>query len=102
MTPRQDQADPTPQNQHPPVPGPDTQQYPGRMRQLSQTLTNLIPGLWVVYYNYIAINVESYTQAYQGKALFEYDPNADGNNNADFRIWYEQNSEGGRSAGLFA
>ncbi|KAI0903986.1 hypothetical protein F4823DRAFT_242179 [Ustulina deusta] len=89
MTPRQDQADPTLQNPKPPVPGPDTQLYSGRMGQLSQTLTALIPGLGVTYYNYIATNVERYTQNYQGKALFEFDPNTDGSNNPNFRLWYE-------------
>ncbi|TGJ78222.1 hypothetical protein E0Z10_g10548 [Xylaria hypoxylon] len=106
MTPRQEQADPTRQNPNPPVPGPDTQLYAERMRQLSQTLTSLIPGLWVVYYNYIAANAAQYeeqdAQQHRGKALFEYDPNADGNNNANFRIWYEQNMENGQGAGLFA
>jgi len=100
MTPRQDQADPTADNPNPPVPGPDTQLYSGRMGQLSQTLTNLVPGLTVVYYNYIATNIEDYQQGYQGKALFEYDPNADGANNPNFRLWYEQASENGRGIGL--
>ncbi|KAI1800357.1 hypothetical protein F4811DRAFT_539453 [Daldinia bambusicola] len=101
MTPRQDQAALTPDNPNPPVPGADTQLYGGRIDQLSQTLTNLIPGLWVVHYNYIATNIEQYTQKYQGKALFEYDANADGNNNPNFRLWYEQNLETGTGVGLF-
>jgi len=101
MTPREDQDDPTPQNPNPPVPEPDTQLYSGRMAQLSQSLTELIPGLGVVYYNYIAINVEQYTQIYQGKALFEFDPNADGSNNPNFRLWYENTMVDGRTAGLF-
>ncbi|KAJ8122949.1 hypothetical protein O1611_g9711 [Lasiodiplodia mahajangana] len=100
MTPRQDQETPTKQNPSPPVPGPDTQFYPGRMEQLSQTLTSLIPGLEVVHYNYIAMNSKDYTQSYQGRALFEYDPNADGSNNANFRLWYEQTMVDGRSAGI--
>ncbi|KAI0122363.1 hypothetical protein F4814DRAFT_408463 [Daldinia grandis] len=100
MTPRQDQDDPTEQNPNPPVPGPQTQLYAGRMGQLSQTLTDLIPGLWVVYYNYIATNVEHYSQSYQGKALYEYDPNADGANNPNFRLWYEQTEVNGRDLGL--
>ena len=101
MTPCQDQDDPTADNPNPPVPGPDTQLYAGKIGQLSQTLTSLIPWVTIVYYNYIATNLEDYIQAYQGKALFEYDPDADGSNNANFRIWYEQTSEDGRSLGLF-
>lgn len=97
---RQEQADPTPGNPNPPAPGPETQQYGGRIAQITQTLTGLIPGLTVVYCNYIAINVEDQTQEYQGKALFEYDPNADGLGNPNFRLWYEQAMEDGRSLGL--
>ncbi|KAI1123372.1 hypothetical protein F5Y10DRAFT_286255 [Nemania abortiva] len=93
MTPRQDQ-DP-----NSPVPGPETQYFPGRMEQLSQTLTSLIPGLGLSYYNYIAMGSE-YHKAYQGKALFEYDPNADGLNNANFRLFYEQTMQDGRAAGI--
>jgi hypothetical protein len=100
MTPRQDQDNPTPDNPNPPAPDPDTQLYEGQIGQLAETLTNLIPGVTIVYYNYIATNVEDYTQAYQGKALFEYDPDADGLGNANFRIWYEQTVNDGRSLGL--
>ncbi|KAI1211403.1 uncharacterized protein F4807DRAFT_458977 [Annulohypoxylon truncatum] len=100
MTPRQDQDDPTEQNPNPPVPGADTQLYGDRMRTLSQTLTNLIPGITIVYYNYIAINIEEYQQAYQGKALFGYDSNADGAGNPNFRLWYEQTFETGINLGL--
>ncbi|KAI1775412.1 hypothetical protein F4818DRAFT_416515 [Hypoxylon cercidicola] len=101
MTPRQNQVNPTEDNPSPPVPGPDTQLYAERIGQLSDTLRGLMPDVWILYYNYIAINVPKQTQQYQGKALFEYDPNADGNNHADFRLWYEQNSETGRGTGLF-
>ncbi|KAI2619290.1 hypothetical protein GGR54DRAFT_138240 [Hypoxylon sp. NC1633] len=90
MTPREDQ----------PAAGSNSQLHAARIGQISQTLTNLIPGVGVTYYNYIAISIEGQTEQYQGKALFEYDPNADGNNNADFRLWYEQNSETGRNLGL--
>ncbi|KAI8966244.1 hypothetical protein F5Y11DRAFT_343630 [Daldinia sp. FL1419] len=102
MTPRQSQDSPTEQNPNPPVPGPETQMYAGRINQLSQTLTDLIPGLWIVYYNYIAVDTDEYIQDYQGKALYEYDPNADGANNANFRLWYEQNTENGQNLGLVA
>ncbi|KAI1108459.1 hypothetical protein F5Y14DRAFT_457027 [Nemania sp. NC0429] len=100
MTPRPDQDSPTAQNPNPPVPGPGEQLYAGRITQLSQTLTGLIPGLEVVYYNYIAVNVEKQQQAYQGKALFEFDPNADGSSNPNFRLWYEQTMNDGRAMGL--
>lgn len=100
MTPRQEQADPTDEEPNPPVPGPDTQAYPGRIVQISQTLTNMIPGLTIYTYNYMA-NIAAYTQQYQGKALFEYDPNADGpNSRPNFRLWYEQTTENGRALGL--
>jgi hypothetical protein len=100
MTPREDQADPTPANPNPPVPGPNTQLYGPRIAEITQTLTTLIPGLTVVCYNYIALNPNQITQDYQGKALFEYDPDADGLGNPNFRIWYEQTTEDGRSLGL--
>jgi hypothetical protein len=69
---------------NPPVPAPGTQLLSGRMVQLSQTVTYLIPGPGVVYCNYIATNVERYTQKYQGKALFKFDPSADGSDNPNF------------------
>ncbi|KAI0430579.1 hypothetical protein F5Y09DRAFT_341512 [Xylaria sp. FL1042] len=100
MTPRRDQDTPTPQNPNPPVPGPDTQLFAGRIEQLSQTLTDLIPGLGITYYNYIGMNVKQQSVGYKGKALFEFDPNADGSNNPNFRLWYEHTMVDGREAGL--
>lgn len=35
-------------------------------------------------------------EEWRGQALFEYDPDADGQHNADWRLWYEQAAERGR------
>ncbi|KAJ8120462.1 hypothetical protein ONZ43_g2834 [Nemania bipapillata] len=95
MTPRPDQNDPTPQNPNPPVPGPNEQMYEAQITQLSQTIQSLIPGLNIINYNYIALNPRNQDQDWQGKALFEYDPDADGNSNPNFRLWYEQTMRNG-------
>lgn len=99
MTPREDQADPTAEVPDPPVPGPTSQLYSGRITQIKTLLTQLIDGITVLDYNYIALNVP--TAAYQGVALFEYDPNADGQGHPNFRLWYEQTMGDGISIGLF-
>lgn len=95
MTPRPDQDDPTAQNPNPPVPGPDEQMYGMQIGQLSQTLRSLIPDLTIINYNYIAQNVPNQRYLWQGKALFEYDPDADGDSNPNFRLWYEQTMRNG-------
>ncbi|ROV94593.1 hypothetical protein VPNG_09194 [Cytospora leucostoma] len=100
MTPRQDQDDPTDEVPNPPVPGPKTQQYQAKVEQLVATLQGLIPGLSVIFYNYIAMELEDYETEYQGVALFEYDPNADGHGNANFRIWYEAATEDAWGMGI--
>ncbi|KAL2820345.1 hypothetical protein BJX63DRAFT_311484 [Aspergillus granulosus] len=65
--------------------------------QLVALLTNLIPGIGIVNYNYDTR--EPYEQYYRGIAIFEYDRNADGAGNADWRLWYEASNEMGTSLG---
>jgi hypothetical protein len=100
MTPRENQPDFTEENPNLAVPGPDTQLYPAQMGLLAGTLATLMTEVLIVFYNYFAINDAFTTEQYQGKALFEYDPNADGSNNPDFRLWYEQNYETGSALGI--
>lgn len=100
MTPRVDQDDPTEDNPNPAVPGPETQKYQAKVQQLVTTLQGLIDGLTVLYYNYIAMDLEDYEFAYQGVALFEYDPSADANGNANFRVWCESATEDAWSMGI--
>ena len=100
MTPRAEQPDPTEEEPNPPAPDASSQQYPTQMGLLATTLTTLIPGVTIMYYNYIAVNVEQYTEDYQGSALFEYDSDADGLGHPNWRLWYEQNSETGLGLGM--
>lgn len=102
MTPRQNQDDPTDANPNPAVPGPETQQYAAKVQQLVTTLQGLIDGLTVVYYNYIAMDLEDYQYDYQGVALFEYDPSADGNGNPNFRVWCESAMEDAWGMGIIS
>lgn len=76
MTPRQDQADLARAVPNPPVPDPITQLLVSRISQPAATVETLIPGVGITVYNYLAKN--KYPYDYQGKALFEYDPDADG------------------------
>jgi hypothetical protein len=49
-------------------------------------------------YNYFATG-DGYPNDYQGVALWQYDPNADGNRNANWRLWFEAANENGTALG---
>ncbi|KAL2827771.1 hypothetical protein BDW59DRAFT_160079 [Aspergillus cavernicola] len=70
---------------------PTSYHYVSQQQQLVALLTNLIPGIGIVNYNYYW--VLPYTQYYQGVALFEYDQDADGQGNSDWRLWLEASNE---------
>ena len=53
-----------------------------------------IPGIKVLVNSYLALN--DYKDAWRGVALYEYDRNADGKGNPDWRLWNEQSSIRGR------
>jgi hypothetical protein len=98
MTPRDEQANPTTANPNPPVPDATSQLFPAQISSLVQTLRGMLgQGLGVTMYNYVATND---AESPDGIALFEYDPNADGLANPNFRLWYEQNMYDGRQQGL--
>ncbi|PVH78877.1 hypothetical protein DL98DRAFT_589837 [Cadophora sp. DSE1049] len=72
------------------------------------TIRRLLPNAGIIQRNYIAKrgwtdadgqHVENYDKRYQGVALFEYDPDADSQGDADWRLWYEEASEMGRHIG---
>ena len=72
-------------------------------------IRQLVPNIGILVYNYMCVpTVENpltpggeliYENEYQGVALFEYDSNADNKGNADWRIWFEAQSERGRRLG---
>ncbi|KAI1735148.1 hypothetical protein F4680DRAFT_453241 [Xylaria scruposa] len=76
---------------------PQSYHYVSQQQQLVALLTDLIPGIGIINYNYYW--VLPYTQDYQGVALFEYDRNADGQGNADWRLWLEASNEMGTGLG---
>ncbi|KAL4861599.1 hypothetical protein BDV12DRAFT_62043 [Aspergillus spectabilis] len=76
---------------------PATIRHVPQQEQLVALLTNLIPGIGIVNYNYDTMG--PYNEYYRGVALFEYDRNADGSGNADWRLWYEASNEMGTRLG---
>ncbi|KAI8944055.1 hypothetical protein F4801DRAFT_595235 [Xylaria longipes] len=76
---------------------PQSSHYLSQQQQLVALLTDLIPGIGIMNYNYYW--VLPYTQYYQGVALFEYDRNSDGSGNADWRLWLEAANELGTRLG---
>lgn len=61
-------------------------------------MRQLIPGVQIQFYNYFATG-QGYPEEYQGVALWQYDPNADSNGNANWRLWFEASNENGRAMG---
>jgi hypothetical protein len=55
-------------------------------------LKNLIPGIGIASYNYNPFIDEDVDPIYSDQALFEYDRDADGQGNADWRVWMEAQS----------
>ncbi|GFF26815.1 hypothetical protein IFM61606_09827 [Aspergillus udagawae] len=71
--------------------------YVAEYQQLVALLTTLVPGIGIMDYNYYF--VQPYRNYYQGSVLFEYDVNADGSGNPDWRLWVEASNEMGTALG---
>ncbi len=71
-------------------------EYPNKIKAIRQTLADLIPGINVVIYGYPGWDEGVPEEDAQretnerGFALFQYDPDSDGNGNAGYRLYYEQ------------
>ncbi|KAF9886729.1 hypothetical protein FE257_011106 [Aspergillus nanangensis] len=76
---------------------PQSYHYTSQQDQLVAVLRDIIPGVGIVNYNYYW--VLPYEQYYQGVALFEYDRDADGKGNSDWRLWLEASNEKGTTLG---
>jgi len=75
--------------------------YPNQVNQIA-TLVQGIIGVNPVIYGYHSMN--PYDQGEEGRlgaALFEYEWDADGEGNGDWRLWYEYSHESGRGLGMF-
>lgn len=54
----------------------------------------------ILMYNYWAVpNNQEYPHKFQGTTLWEYDSNADGQQTANWRLWFEGLNENGRALG---
>jgi hypothetical protein len=67
--------------------------YPDKVKVLQDLLQKLIPGIRVDSVPYLSTD-KKYPPGY-GAAAFEYDPDADGDGNADWRLFYENNVKQG-------
>ncbi|KAJ9294734.1 hypothetical protein DTO271G3_6654 [Paecilomyces variotii] len=84
------------------VPSSDQQRYPGRIATIVSTIRDRLGEQpTVVFYNYLPGSSDKPPETkYQGRVLFEFDANADGNRRANFRLWYEEAMENGWALGL--
>jgi hypothetical protein len=74
--------------------------YWPQIQQITTYIQELLPNLQAFLpIPYIAQAQYPENELYRGQALFEYDPNADGNGNGNWRLFYEETSVNGRSRG---
>ncbi len=74
--------------------------YWSQIQQITTYVQGLLPNLQAfLLIPYIAQGQYPNNQLYRGQALFEYDPNADGRNNGNWRLFYEESSVNGRTVG---
>ncbi|KAK5707631.1 hypothetical protein LTR97_000169 [Elasticomyces elasticus] len=76
-----------------------SQEHNGEITLLTAVMRIHVPGAQVTTYNYYA-RTEGYPgldNYVKGAATWEYDPNADGNGNADWRLWFEETNRRGSS-----
>lgn len=72
--------------------------YPTKIRQLKALLTTLVPGVQIVTKGYQRLNYNVDAERLQenqnerGIALFQYDPNSDGNGQRAYRLFYQQST----------
>lgn len=70
--------------------------YPVKIEQLNDLLTTLVPGIEVGVKGYRPLNYHIKAERLQenqnerGIALFQYDPNSDGNGQRAYRLFYQQ------------
>lgn len=70
--------------------------YPTKVRQLRALLSTLVPGVQIVMKGYQRLNYaipaerEQENTNERGIALFQYDPNSDGNGQRAYRLFYQQ------------
>ncbi|KAI9740055.1 MAG: hypothetical protein M1818_004806 [Claussenomyces sp. TS43310] len=70
-------------------------EYPNKLGELKSALMDLVPGIHIELKNYVAIDVNDEEEAKQlwntarGMALFQYDPDSDGQGNPSYRLFYE-------------
>ena len=71
-------------------------EYPTKIRKLRALLTTLVPGVQIVMKGYERLNYDIQAERDQentnerGVALFQYDPNSDGNGQRAYRLFYQQ------------
>ncbi|KUJ14025.1 uncharacterized protein LY89DRAFT_737025 [Mollisia scopiformis] len=74
--------------------------YWPQIQAIGAYIQELLPNLQAYLpIPYIAQAQYPANELYRGQALFEYDPNADGNGNGNWRLFYEETSVDGRSKG---
>lgn len=72
--------------------------FPSKNRQIANLVARLIPGCRVDTYKYYAEDGYPKGSA-RGVAVLEYDADADGKGNGDWRLWYETKEARGRELG---
>jgi len=81
----------------------DNLYFPTQVAAMVTLLGELIPGIHVVVKPYYPLTEEEENDisgaSVRGQTMFEYDRNADGQGNADWRLWYEQFSQRGTNLG---
>jgi len=79
----------------------NSQEHGTEISQLAAVVKNLIPGVGITMYNYAPPPDQEtpYPNAYQGVALWQYDPSANGKGNANWRLWFEATSNNGIALG---
>jgi hypothetical protein len=71
--------------------------YPDLNQRFENLILELLPGCRTILYEYWARPQPAVGRAL---ALFEYESNADGNGNADWRLWYENVYEQASKLGM--
>ncbi|KAJ9198855.1 hypothetical protein DTO164E3_4945 [Paecilomyces variotii] len=87
---------------NPQVPSFDQQRYPERIATIVSAIKDRLGEQpTVIFYNYVPLTRKKVLKTdFQGRVLFEFDADADGNGRANFRLWYEEAMENGWDLGL--